>query len=296
MFPYLLNGQFYFPGSVSIFAGLFGDGSAAAPSISFLNDPDTGFYRSGDNTVGFSSNGTLSLRFSGNYVLGGTLDNYLYFDPSGSVTIAASGGNKNITLTPSGIGTNFFTANGNGVFGAFVSGGALRHSSVGGSMYLDVGTLYLRDGNGSPTGARMLIATNVDSGALLQIGTNTTTSAGGVVFGTDTFIFRQGAGSVAINHKSGSTPTFALQENGSDRCYLATNAGTVSLEAVQAGKGILFRTNAGATALTLDSSQRAIFSGAVRLSMNYTAGVGAATGYLTVQDATGTTYKVPVLA
>ena len=44
--------------------GLFADGTAAAPSISFAADTDTGFYRSSANTVAFSSGGTMLGRFT----------------------------------------------------------------------------------------------------------------------------------------------------------------------------------------------------------------------------------------
>lgn len=35
------------------------DGSAAAPSVTWITDPDTGFFRQGSNSVGFSAGGTL---------------------------------------------------------------------------------------------------------------------------------------------------------------------------------------------------------------------------------------------
>jgi hypothetical protein len=42
----------------------FGDGSAAAPSIKFTNDTDTGFYRVAADIVGLALGGALSLRVS----------------------------------------------------------------------------------------------------------------------------------------------------------------------------------------------------------------------------------------
>lgn len=44
----------------TITTGLFGDGAAGAPSISFSLDPDTGMYRRLANTVSFSAGGTLA--------------------------------------------------------------------------------------------------------------------------------------------------------------------------------------------------------------------------------------------
>jgi hypothetical protein len=43
------------------------DGSAATPSISFINDADTGMYRISDNIIGFSTNATTRLELSPTY-------------------------------------------------------------------------------------------------------------------------------------------------------------------------------------------------------------------------------------
>lgn len=50
--------------STTFTTGLFGDGSAASPAISFALDPDTGLYRVGANDLGFSTGGTLRLDLS----------------------------------------------------------------------------------------------------------------------------------------------------------------------------------------------------------------------------------------
>ena len=52
----LSNGEFVTP-----------DGSAATPSLNFAADTNTGFYRYGDDTIGFSTNGTYRM------LIGGTL-------------------------------------------------------------------------------------------------------------------------------------------------------------------------------------------------------------------------------
>lgn len=43
---------------------LFGFGSATVPSIAFVGDEDTGFYRSADGTIGFASNGVAAATMS----------------------------------------------------------------------------------------------------------------------------------------------------------------------------------------------------------------------------------------
>lgn len=57
--------------------------------------------------------------------------------------------------------------------------------------------------------------------------------------------------------------------------------------------GHVFATG-GTTALTLDSSQRCILAGALRLNNAYVSGAPTATGYVTLQDSAGNTYKVLV--
>jgi len=47
--------------------GLFANGTAAAPSISFTNDPDCGLYRIAANLVGMSINGSRRFDFGDTY-------------------------------------------------------------------------------------------------------------------------------------------------------------------------------------------------------------------------------------
>lgn len=62
--------------SGSIALGLFGDGTAAVPSISFTLDPNTGLYRIGSDRLGISAGGVKVADFSngasGNILLGGS--------------------------------------------------------------------------------------------------------------------------------------------------------------------------------------------------------------------------------
>ena len=44
----------------------FPDGSATAPSFTFQDDQDTGWFRSGSGAVGYSANGAQTLTFDGN--------------------------------------------------------------------------------------------------------------------------------------------------------------------------------------------------------------------------------------
>lgn len=57
--------------TISGFTGLFASGTEAAPSISFVDDTDTGFYRYGDNDIGITTNGSRRAQIdsSGNVLI-----------------------------------------------------------------------------------------------------------------------------------------------------------------------------------------------------------------------------------
>src|SRR5690606_35000879 len=60
------GGDFMKDGSVAM-TGTFKatNGTAAAPSITFDSDPDTGMYHAGNNSIGFSSGGVATLEVYG---------------------------------------------------------------------------------------------------------------------------------------------------------------------------------------------------------------------------------------
>lgn len=78
-------------GGASGLKGLFVDGTALAPSISFISDPDTGFYRQSTGAVRFSSNGNVRVQFDDSIVLGAS--GSLIFNSS-----ATLGGNNDTIL------------------------------------------------------------------------------------------------------------------------------------------------------------------------------------------------------
>lgn len=65
--------------------GLFADGSATAPSISFINAPTNGIYNAGSSNIGIAINGSAS------FLLG----------PSGNLQV---GGGINVTFSPDAVG------------------------------------------------------------------------------------------------------------------------------------------------------------------------------------------------
>jgi len=143
-----------------------------------------------------------------------------------------------------------------------------------------------------PSSGNALLGTTTDSGnGKLQLASHTT-SAGGIGFGTDTSLYRISAGRVVIDHLGGSLPLLALRENGSSTLEIYTTSG-VGVINTKTAKDLQFNTN-NTLALTLDSSQRCILAGALRLNNAYVSGAPTATGYVTLQDSAGNTYKVLV--
>jgi len=230
---------------------------------------------------------------------------------STALALAAGSGNQNITLTPSGTGlvkVAALPANaGNATAGSFTgvafaaiidaqfglvygasqsSGdGWIQQQSVVNGSYYNL-TLQAAGGN-------VLIGTNTNSGARLQVGTNTTTTAGGMVFGTDTFLYRIGAASLALSG-TGANPGFYIQSSGGANQFRALyNAGAdVRLESMTNLPMYLMINSS--IALTLDSSLKATFGGAIKLANAYVGTPVVSTGYVTIQDNTGTTYKIAV--
>ena len=144
-------------------------------------------------------------------------------------------------------------------------------------------------------GNLLLKSDGIDSSnGKLQLATHTT-SAGGIGFGTDISLYRPQAGVLAID---GSQAALYLRDSGTTKGRFNVTASTLYIDGVDAsgstGQIILRTGNGGGTALTLDSSQRCILAGALRLNNAYTAGAPTATGYVTIQDSAGNTYKVLV--
>ena len=314
------------PGATPTFTGLLaGDGTAAAPSISFAAEPSTGWYLASAGTMALSLSGTqrLNLFYSSTVVkLRNTANNNeIGLVDAGAVQITAAGTNQNITLTPSGTGNTAFvnpstgqvtitnTTNpatnsplnvtgqngtetfvrvgnnqGAGVFGVNATGHTVVEANTAARdiLFRTQGTTRAKI---ALTTGNFLLGTTTDSGALLQVGTNTTTSAGGMIFGTDTFLYRTAAGSLQLTAPSG------------DPILLFGGAVGNALASFQtSGTSLLAKVNT-ITALTLDSSQNGLAAG------NWVVGAGKyygwtgratfdspADGIIALRDAAGTNF------
>lgn len=178
----------------------------------------------------------------------GTNGQSILGNSSGAWAITANGTNQNITLTPSGTGvTNLIGNNvspllltkGTGAGGivfsfngsAYLSSILTSESAAAANCYMDLGVATGANtttqqvlrliGNG-----RALVGTTTDSGAVLQVGTDsTTTVAGGVLIGTSIGIFRSAANTLSIS----TAGTTALTLDSSQNATFAAAIQTVSV-------------------------------------------------------------------
>jgi hypothetical protein len=296
-------------GATATFAGLLaGDGTAAAPSISFAADTDTGFYRFSANALGVSLGGTNQFIFgtdgsvNNSRLFGGdTATGYVNIvsggAAKGSISLVAGtggGANQNITLTPSGTG---YVVNSQASITKYL--GAVSGVPSYGGLYIAVtptGANYTVAGNGTDTllnapagfgiifqsnasalarllsNGRFLLGTTTDSGALLQVGTNTTTGTGGMVFGSDTFLYRQNTSQLALDGTSATDVILQYRANGTYFGRMGVITSALSLECVA---GFTIKTNGAVTALTLDASQNATFAASVTAASSVNAGTNA---------------------
>jgi len=263
--------------------GLFADGTAAAPSISFAADTDTGFYRDTSNLVGFSAGGASSLRFgSAGTIYGASNANYVRLNNSGGVELAAAGTAQNITLTPSTTGqvshiglSNFsdtlFFGNSSGSYGRITWGSALTFQAGAGLPFTLVSSNGTEVARGFANGRFGIGTGATDSGALLQVGTDLTTAANGMIFGTDTRLYRNGVNGLIFNGTGTGDTGFNIAKSGTIGLGLLYDGANAYLTATA---GMLLRTNGGNTALTLGADLNATFAGTIS-GTNITASSGA---------------------
>ena len=118
----------------------------------------------------------------------------------------------------------------------------------------------------------MLLGTLTDSGALLQIGNDSSVISGGMVFGTNTFFYRRGDGILGIGHAT-LPQLYFTDPSGNVFGFVL---GTTNLLRL-GGNGASGQTridSGGAQACIFDTSQNATFAGAIS-GTNITASTGA---------------------
>ncbi len=210
--------------------GIFAAGTNAAPSISFANDPDTGFYNPAGNEIGISVAGVkvgiLAKSASDLRFYGGSVLNYLSLGAVGDISLVAAGTNQNITLTPSGTG----------------------------NVVADAGFILNR------VNAKGIYTGTSDNCGFTWTGTNGefSTASGSLIL--------KSAGTTALTLDSSQTATFAnhIKLGSGKVIYFDGGINTY----IQGSSGALFIGTNGASAISIDSSQNATFAGAVRINGN----------------------------
>ena len=151
----------------------------------------------------------------------------------------------------------------------FIVGNASAGSRYLGLEYYDVGNGAYRNVAAVPNGGNLLIGTTADGGnGKLQLA-ESTSSAGGIGFGTETSLYRTAAGQLVLNVATGNNySSLYLSNNGTTKAFLSYGNSATSLYiGTNVANGLIeFSTAAAVTALTLDSSQNATFAGTVSIS------------------------------
>jgi hypothetical protein len=277
--------------------GLFADGTAAAPSISFAADTDTGFYRVAANIIGVANNGSISMAFvAGGKIQGAGLDNELALAGNGSVSLRAGGTAQNITLTPSTTGVVDLTRASTSEYSVLR---ANRYDiGSGGSLVAITGlrnAFYIYDGTAGATrylltsGGNHLLGTTTDSAnGILQLATHTT-SAGGIGFGADTSLYTETAGRIILAKNTAGDSTLRWAANGVVYGYVGQSGGNTYLGSLTANSVILQTNNT--TALTLDASQVATFASSLGVASGATIKWLARSSFYSPSDGVITMYN-----
>lgn len=230
---------------------------------------------------------------------------------SGAWAVNCNGANQSVTLAPSGTGR---------LIAQFVANRLTIDDTVAGlpALYLlptataPIGTNYLlaRDANnaylngavgvvlgvaGATVGqfnvGSALLATAVNSGAILNIGTNVNTLAGsGIAFGTGIGLYRAAAGQLYLDDLAGTSPGLLLRETGATTAEFFTSGGALTLGTTGAF-AVAIRANS-VTALSIASGGISTFASKVGVGAFTVGALGAATAglhaYVTDSNATFT--------
>ena len=186
---------------------LFVDGSGNAPSISFVNDTNTGIYRPVNKTIGFSIDGTEKMRInaSGNVGIGTTNPSYV-LDVSGTARI------RKIVM-PNGIAINRSdTANTNQNANSIAIGDSAGETSQS-SGALAIGRYCGRTNQGTNA-----TAVGYSAGASSQ-------GQSAIALGNSAGDVTQGSFAIAIGSTAGQT------SQGSEAIAIGRSAGAINQQA-----------------------------------------------------------------
>jgi hypothetical protein len=139
-------------GADYVYAGTnFPDGSVTAPSITFANDLDSGFYRTGSGELAYTSNGTFRLKI----------------DSSGRLGVGTSSPNKELTITAGGDKLQLFGLSAGSGAGIFASNNSYTDYEP---LNFTGESISFNRRNGTFTSTLAMI---IDSSGRLGLGTST---------------------------------------------------------------------------------------------------------------------------
>ena len=306
-------------GTATWFTGLLGS-IASDNKYRFYNGTST--VASLDTSGNLATSGNLTVSGTGTSSFAGRLNvTAAQLGAFTSTTANSTGGDQ--VLTISGANNNTSGAYGGNrapalaitnTDGTANSYGALTFIDAGSNTVAGVHGVFVNDANnegllqfwtrpsgGSYTnwmtlnsnGNLLLNSTGTDSGnGKLQLAVGAADKTSGIGFGTDTSLYRKDGNSLVFQ-PAGTYKNLFFYGDANVSGIINAYANYEGVTLNPSTHAVAVTTN-GATALTLDSSQRTILSGPLRLANAYAAGAPAATGYVTIQDSSGTTYKVLV--
>ena len=237
--------------------GEFPDGTIAAPSFTFANDNDTGWFREGSGSVGFSANGSQILNYDGNGLnfvdskkiqLGAGNDLQFYHDGSHSYIADSGTGDLNILASK----VQILNPANSETMAIFREGGAidLYHNNVKkfettalgttiiGDLWLDnpdtAGQDLQFDSSASKLKFDDNVKANFGSGDDLQIyhdGTNSyikDDGTGSIITASDSWIYWKNAAADETIIKAGANSQVELYYDNTKRIETTATGGTIT--------------------------------------------------------------------
>ena len=227
--------------SVNTTTSFVSNGSAASPSYTFSSDTNSGFYRSADNQLALSLDGTDRVIFSTSNTLFSsntvTIGNTVYVVANGNIGIGTAGPTVKLEVN-----------------GAATVGGALTGGSIiSSSNTLTVGTsaFFVSNGNvgiGNSTPASKLVVSGNATVTSSFSANNLTATSNGLTVGTAAYFVSNG--NVGIGN---SSPTDKLKVNGvvadssGDVRTVPISAKTSTYQLTSNDAGLCISTNASIT-------------------------------------------------
>jgi hypothetical protein len=211
-------------------------GTAAAPSVTFTGDTDTGFYSPGAGRIGVANNGanTVEVTAAGNVLIGGTLPGTpnISLNAAGTANFVGDIG-TGLLFSSGGVGTRINADGSMSIRNDTVSTNAVLNVFKGGTAAGDIKLTLNNDGSAN-------FGSNVLIGGTLPASPNITLSASGqVLVGTSTSVGGEQIQSHSTSSNAIGVGRFSANAFGSEISLYKSRNGTVgSNTVVQSGDNL----------------------------------------------------------